>query len=133
MTEVPQQDSAELEEFVHAAQQRAGLESYNEAHQLCRATVRALATSVSGGQAQQLAQWLPDVLQAELGDKSGHAERFDKATFLNKIGGETHTVDMDSMEHQASAVLSVLRSWAPSSQVDDTIAQLPPGLSALFE
>ncbi|MBB3663204.1 MULTISPECIES: DUF2267 domain-containing protein [Prauserella salsuginis group] len=133
MTDVPGQDSAELEEFVRAAQQRAGLESYNEAHQLCRATARALGTSVSGGQAKQLAQWLPDVLEAELGDKSGHAERFDKTTFLNKIGGETHTVDMESMERQASAVLSVLRSWAPTGQVDDTIAQLPRELSALFE
>lgn len=132
MNNVPNQDNAELEEFVRSAQQRAGLESYNEAHQLCRATMRALGTSISGGQAKQLALWLPDPLTAELGERSGQADRFDKANFLDKIGGETHTVDAGSMEHQVSAVLSVLRSWAPADRIDDTIAQLPPELSALF-
>lgn len=129
---VPYQDSENLEEFVRQVQEHAGLDSYNEAHQLARATVRALGTSISGGQATQLAQWLPDKLQDELADKTGQASRFDKTNFLEKVAGQIHSVDLESVETQVSATLGVVRSSASAEQLEDTIAQLPRELSVMF-
>ncbi|MGH3096331.1 MAG: DUF2267 domain-containing protein [Streptosporangiales bacterium] len=133
MSSVPFEDSEQLQAFVRQVQERAGLGSYNETHQLARATVRALGASVSAGQAEQLAQWLPDKLRAELGTKDGQAARFDKASFVDTVGGEIHTVDTGRVETQAAAVLQSIRAAAPSEQINDTLAQLPPELAAMFD
>ncbi|MGH3097509.1 MAG: DUF2267 domain-containing protein [Streptosporangiales bacterium] len=133
MSSVPFEDSGQLEQFVRGVQHRAGLDSYNEAHQLARATVATLAASLSAGQAAQLAQWLPDKLRGELAASSGQAGRFDKTTFVDTVGGEIHTIDADRVEAQAAAVLQVLRAAAPREQIDDTLAQLPTELAAMFD
>lgn len=133
MSSLPFEDSPQLQEFVRRVQELAGLESYNEAHQLARATVRALGASVSGGQAKQLAQWLPEKLRDELGQKSGQASQFDKTSFLDKVSGQVHAVDVDQIESQVTAVLHVVGSTAPRQEIDDTLAQLPPELAAMFD
>lgn len=124
--------STALREFVNDVQRRAEVDSYEEAHQLSHATLGALGEAVSGGQAQQLSGWLPPELAQELAEKSGHAQAFDKPNFLDAVGGAIHTVDDQRVERQVTGVLNALRGSAPAGELDDTIAQLPRELAALF-
>lgn len=128
----PYAESTTLQEFVQRVQGLADIGNYDEAEQVARATLSSLGETVSGGQAKQLATWLPPELQAELAEKHGQASSFDKRQFLDKVAGKIYTVELDRAEAQVSAVLQVVRSAAPSNEIDDTIAQLPPELSAMF-
>ncbi|SNR36016.1 Uncharacterized conserved protein, DUF2267 family [Haloechinothrix alba] len=124
--------STEMHQFVRNVQDRAGLETYGESHQLSRAAMTVLGQSVSGGQAKKLAAWLPPELHAELAEEHGHATAFDKHAFLDKIAGFIPSVDLDEVEKQVSAVLRTLHGSAPEDELTDTIDQLPPELAALF-
>lgn len=121
-----------LRDFVTEVQQRAGLKRYAEAHQLASATVGVLGESISGGEAKQLAQWLPKELATELSAKTGQATAFDKANFVEKVGGKVYSVDTEKVEGQIEAVLRTLRETAKSGELSDTIDQLPPELAAMF-
>lgn len=125
--------SDQLREFIQQIQHRASLEQYEEAHQLAVATLEALGQSVSGGQAQQLAQWVPPELGEELTGHTGHASAFDKSNFLDKIGGKIFTVDIERVEQYVRVTLQTVRSYAPTEEFDNTIAQLPDELAALFD
>lgn len=129
---MPFEHSEQLREFVHQVQQGADLENYEEALEISRATVSALGQDISGGEAQKLAEWLPAGLSSEINEKSGHAASFDKTNFLEKVGTKTHTIDRDQVEKQVTTVLHTLRAAARSGELDDTIAQLPPALAAMF-
>lgn len=119
--------------FVEQVQQRAGLSSQQEADRLVRATMSTLSERVTGGQVDDLSPALPPELRTELTRFTGQATSFDKNTFLDRITGEIDTVDLGEAERQVRAVLSVLRSWAPGREIEDTIAQLPRDLADLFD
>jgi uncharacterized protein (DUF2267 family) len=129
----PYAESTTLQEFVQRVQSMADLANYDEAEQVARATLSTLGETVSGGEAKQLGSWLPPELQSELAEKHGQASSFDKRQFLDKVAGKIYTVDLDRAEVQVSAVLQVLRSAAPANEINDTIAQLPQQLAAMFE
>lgn len=124
--------SQELRDFVTQVQQGARLENYEEAHQAARATLAVLGQSISGGEAQRLAAWVPPDLRDQLAGQSGQASAFDKPNFIEKISGMLYTVDPERVEKQIRAVLSTLRVAATDGELNDTISQLPPDLAELF-
>lgn len=123
----------EMRAFVEAVRERAGLANYEEANQLCSACLEVLGETISGGEAGKLAEWLPDELGGTLSAQHGPASRFDKPSFLDKVGGKVHSVDSERVERQVQAVLNTTRAQAPREEFADTVAQLPPELAALFE
>lgn len=130
---LPDEHSADMKRFLSELRETAQLSSDQEAERLARATISALAEAVSTGQANQLAAGLPEELHFELGASTGQAERFDVQGFLDRISGEVDTVDADEVEREVRSMLGVLRSWAPSGEIDDTVQQLPKGLTNLFQ
>ncbi|WP_020497072.1 DUF2267 domain-containing protein [Sciscionella marina] len=124
--------SQDMRRFVEAVAQRAHVDRYEEASQLSQATIEVLGQAISGGEAAQLARWLPDELGSVLTEQSGNASRFDKFNFLDSIGARIPAVDTERVEQQVVAVLNVLRRTASGDELADTIAQLPPELSAMF-
>lgn len=125
--------SQQMSEFVEQVRERAGIDNVEEADQLSRASAQVLGQTISGGQAENLALQLPDELGAELAAQRGQASAFDKAQFLEKIGGKILSVDADRVERQVSAVLSTIRDTARRGELDDTLAQLPPELAEMFD
>lgn len=123
-------DSAE-EGFLSRVQQHSGLTSRTEARRLAQATLDQLAVTVSTGQMHQLGRNLPPTLQPE-DPAAGHATSFDKGAFLDAVSGSVPSTDLEEVEVLTSAVLNSVREEAPDGQVDDTLAQLPPDLAALF-
>lgn len=124
--------SDELREFLQRVQQSAGLANYEEAHRAAQATLTVLGQSISGGEAQRLAEWLPPDMQEQLSGRTGHATAFDKANFVDKVSGMLSTVDAERGENEIRAVLRQLRGRAPAGELDDTISQLPSELAELF-
>ncbi len=121
-----------METFLEQVQQRAGLSTQKEADRLARATMSTLSERVTAGQVDDLSPALPPELRTELGRFSGQARSFDKLGFLDRVSGEIESVDLEETEKQVRAVFAVLRQWAPSGELDDTLAQLPQDLAALF-
>ncbi|MFD0775257.1 DUF2267 domain-containing protein [Streptomonospora algeriensis] len=117
--------------FLARVQQHAGLASRTEAQRLTDATLAALERSLSGGQFNDLTRNLPPALQPERA-ASGQAVAFDKGAFLDKVSGGVASVDPAEIERSVSAVLTTLREWLPPEEAENTMAQLPQELAALF-
>jgi uncharacterized protein (DUF2267 family) len=121
----------QFQEFLAGVGRRAELDR-DQAERVDRATLGALGRTISGGQARQLAEWLPPELGAELAEHHGQAEAFDRTNFLDSVGAHTFSVDPDVVAEQARATLQTMRAEAPTDQIEDTLAQLPPALAELF-
>jgi len=124
--------SGELQDFLQRVQQSARLANYEEAHRAAQATLTVLGQSISGGEARRLAEWLPAELREQCAEQSGHATAFDKANFVDKVGGMLYTVDAERGENEIRAVLRQVRASAPHGELDDTISQLPAELAEMF-
>ena len=125
-------DSDSMQNFITRVQQLGNLSDRDETERAIHATLGSLAETITGGQMGDLAPALPVELRPEIDEGRGQARPFDKGTFLDRISGQIDTVDIDKTERQARAVLRTLYEWAPEGEVDDTLAQLPEGLSAMF-
>lgn len=123
-------DSA-VEGFLSRVQQHSGLTSRTEAQRLTEAVLNQLAVAVSSGQLHQLSRNIPAPLQPAA-PAAGHATAFDKGAFLDAVSGSIPTTDPEEVEVLTNAVLNAVREEVPAEQVDDTMAQLPPDLAALF-
>lgn len=124
--------SEEFDAFVSDVQQAAGLSSNEHAQQLTVATLNVLGQSVSQGQAQQLATWLPPELAGELSHPRGSAKAIDPRSFVDKVSGKIPTTDTDEATRQVAAVFQTVQARTPRGKLDHTIDQLPPGLANLF-
>ncbi len=118
--------------FFDRVRQRAHLDSKEDASRIAHATLTVLGERLSGGQADDLSPSLPIELRRHLSTGSGQATAFDRASFLDAVSGHTGSVDLDDTERHVRAVLATVRDWAPRSEIDDTLAQMPRELAALF-
>lgn len=125
--------SSEMESFLTRVQELGGLSSHQEADRVVRATLAALGERITGGQMADLAPGLPRELRPEIDHARGQAMGFEKNAFLDQITGDVDTVDIEKAEMQARGVLRAVYERAPEGEIDDTLAQLPPELAALFE
>lgn len=101
---------------------------------MCGSLCASSEGGVSSGQAQELTRSLPPELIAEAtSQNSAQAKAVDKDGLIDQISGEVHSVDAEKVEKQVATVLSTLKRWAPNGEIDDTVAQLPASLAALFE
>ncbi|WP_026454810.1 DUF2267 domain-containing protein [Saccharomonospora iraqiensis] len=125
--------SQQMTEFAEKVRERAGIDNVEEADQLSRACAQVLGETISGGQAENLALQLPDELGAELAAQRGQASSFDKAQFLEKVGGKILSVDTDRVERQVAAVFATIRETTRKGELNDTLAQLPPELTEMFD
>ncbi|MBA8824560.1 uncharacterized protein (DUF2267 family) [Saccharopolyspora lacisalsi] len=121
-----------METLLEQVQQQAGLSSHEQADRLVRATMSSLAERITNGQINDLSPALPPELRSELDRHDSQAHAFDKDTFLDRLSGEIDSVDLDEVEQQVRVVFGTLQKWLPANEVEDTLAQLPEELSALF-
>lgn len=128
----PGDEDTTMEDFLARVQQLGELGDRTEAERATRATLRALAESITGGQMDDLAPGLPMGLRPEIEQARGQARSFDKGAFLDRVTGGLGTVDIDKAETQVRAVLRTLYERAPEGEIGDTIGQLPPDLARMF-
>jgi uncharacterized protein (DUF2267 family) len=109
--------------FQAAVAERAGL-SKEEAADLTRATLEALAGQISGGEVQQLAVTLPDWLEPNLPRHDGRARPKPLTEFVRELSQRTGLKEDETLRG-VRAVLRVLREAIDPTHLDHALALLP--------
>lgn len=118
-------------EFFTSVAQRTGL-SREEAADLTRATLQALAQRLSEGAARELAAALPDKLGAEVRAARGKPSRRSGLADAEKQISDRIGLRPDEVHTGVAAVLAVLREAMPTEAFDRALAQLPGEFRALL-
>jgi uncharacterized protein (DUF2267 family) len=109
--------------FVVRVEQRADV-GRERAEALIQATLRTLAERISGGEARDLADQLPEELQAPLKEAGEAADTFGVDEFVRRVADRAGE-DIATAAAGARAVMITIREAVPRSDFDDITAQLP--------
>jgi uncharacterized protein (DUF2267 family) len=109
--------------FNAAVAERSAL-SKEEAADLTRATLEALAGQISSGEVQQLAQALPDWLVANVPPHNSSAHPVAVPEFVRKLSQRTG-LTQEETRRGVRAVLAVLRESVDGRHLDHALSQLP--------
>ena len=101
------------------------------AEQAITATLETLSKRLTGGEARDLAEQLPEELQPPLKQAAENAEDLSLEEFYQRVA-EREGVDIETARLDASAVMTVLGMAATPGELDDVMAQLPAEFNALF-
>ena len=117
------------DEFITKVGGRADV-SLRAADALTAATLQTLAERISGGEAAQLATYLPDELEPHLTGAEELAQSFDSQEFVRRVAERAGT-DADRAETGIRAVFATLREETPREQLRDVLTQLSKDYSSL--
>jgi uncharacterized protein (DUF2267 family) len=109
--------------FYTAVAERAGL-SKEEAADLTRATLEAMAAQISGGEVARLTTALPDWLVASVPRHDASAHPIALTDFVRQISGRTGLRE-DETRRGIRAVLTVLRETVDNTHLDHALSLLP--------
>jgi uncharacterized protein (DUF2267 family) len=111
-------------EFFRSVADRAGL-SREEATDLTRATLQALAQRVSAGAVRELVLHLPDRLAEQVGGVKGRPSRHSGLAEAEKQVSDRTGLRRDEVHVGFAAVLATLREALSPDVFDRVVAQLP--------
>ena len=111
-------------EFFRSVADRAGL-SREEATDLTRATLQALAQRLSPGAVRELVRHLPDRLAEQVGGVTGRPSRHSGLAEAEKQVSDRTGLRRDEVHVGFAAVLSTLREALAADVFDRVVAQLP--------
>ena len=111
-------------EFFRSVADRAGL-SREEATDLTRATLQALAQRVSAGAVRELVLHLPDRLAEQVGGVKGRPSRRSGLAEAEKQVSARTGLRRDEVHVGFAAVLATLREALSPDVFDRVVAQLP--------
>jgi uncharacterized protein (DUF2267 family) len=101
------------------------------AERLTEGTLRTLAQRISGGEAEDLAERMPEPLRPFLAKVREPADKFSYEEFMRRVadfaGVEVHTA-----ERGVAAVLAAMRDTAGVKEFNDAMSQLPKEFHALM-
>lgn len=118
-------------EFIRTVAERSGL-SREEAADLTRATMAALAERLSAGETRHLARRLPDGLSESLGSGTRAAKKFGLDEFIRRVSAHTGLTVQEATDG-VRAVLTTLHQALGDEQFDHVLAQLPGEFRDLAE
>jgi uncharacterized protein (DUF2267 family) len=121
----------QYDEFLNKVQDRIGPAQPDEARRAIVATLETLGERVSGGEASDLAEQLPEELKGPLQQASEDNEEFSLDEFLRRVG-EREDVETDAARDHVSAVMTVLKEAVSGGELDNIRAQLPQEFEPLF-
>ncbi|MFF1876385.1 DUF2267 domain-containing protein [Leifsonia sp. NPDC058230] len=113
----------DYELFVVRVGQRADV-GREDVEVLIRATLLTLSERISGREARDLAENLPEELRAPLADAEEIAESFQLDEFVRRVADRADG-DLETAAACSRAVMITLRETVPRSDFDDVTAQLP--------
>ena len=117
------------DEFITKVAGRADV-SFETAEALTAATLQTLAERISGGEAAQLAKYLPEELRPHLTGAEELAQRFESQAFVRRVAERAGT-DPERAEAGIRAVFATLREEAPRTELKDVLTQLPKDYARL--
>lgn len=117
------------EGFLTAVEQLAGV-GRDVALLATRATLETLGERISGGEARDLAEQLPNELAPWIG-ADGRAQGFDVDEFLRRVG-ERESVDPETAAKHARAVFTAVERAVEEDEFDDMVSELPKTFAPLL-
>lgn len=123
----------QYDEFLAKVQQRAGIDSKEEAVAAIRATINVLADRLHGGQPSDILSELPTEILTLLRSqemRDGAAYGFDG--FVERVSEEEGTSVAIAGQH-IRGVLVTVREAISRKELHDTLAQLPPEFTTQIE
>lgn len=119
----------QLHDFLNRVQERANIQSQEEALSVIRTTFETLSERLQGGEPLDMAAQLPSMLQEYV--DVGHAERFGVDEFIQRIAEQEGISEAQALE-QARAVLEVTSEAVSRGEIEDVLLQLPQEYHGLF-
>jgi uncharacterized protein (DUF2267 family) len=117
------------DEFITKVGGRADV-SLQTADALAAATLQTLAERISGGEAAQLATYLPEELRPHLTGAEEPAQPFGSQEFVRRVA-EFAGTDPKRAASGVRAVFATLREETPREELEDVLTQLPKDYSSL--
>ena len=117
------------DEFITKVGGRADV-SLESAQSLTAATLQTLAERISGGEAAQLARYLPDELRPHLTGADEPAQHFDSREFVRRVA-ERAGSDPERAADGIRAVFATLREETPRQELEDVLTQLSKDYASL--
>ncbi|WP_374968094.1 DUF2267 domain-containing protein [Terrabacter sp. BE26] len=111
------------DQFITKVAGRADV-SFGTAEALTAATLQALAERISGGEAAQLAKYIPEELKPHLTGAEEPAQRFGSEEFVRRVAERAGT-GPERAEAGIRAVFATLREETPREELEDVLTQLP--------
>jgi uncharacterized protein (DUF2267 family) len=121
----------DFREFTRTVAERAGL-SREESADLTRATLETLAERLSGGEARDLAAFLPEPMAECLRGKGMAAEKFGLDEFVKRVSQHTG-LTLSETTDGVRAVFRTLGEAAPSEEFEQAMSQLPAEFRTMLE
>ena len=121
----------EYHQFLKEVQEKAMLESRDEALRATRATLETLGERLMGGEKDDLASQLPRELQESLQHVSEASKKMNLEEFIQTVG-EKEGISIGRPRDHIQAVIQVLREAVSPGEFQDVMAQLPDEYRDLF-
>jgi uncharacterized protein (DUF2267 family) len=116
-------------EFIETVEREAAIPE-DQAERAARATLETLAERISGGEAHDIAEQLPDELRALL-DRDGDPQPLSAEQFLQRVQARERVPISVAREH-VRAVFAALRGAVGHEELADLASELPRELEALL-
>lgn len=119
------------QEFLDRVREKSGVESTDEAEGVAEAALATLGERISGGQAADLAVYLPGEFAGALVDAEEEAESYSPAEFVERAASRLEA-DPREARTAVEAALSTLGDVVDERAYEDAVRQLPDEYGALF-
>ncbi|RDI72305.1 DUF2267 domain-containing protein [Halopelagius longus] len=123
------------EELLDGVARRARLESHDEAEHAALATLQTLGEHISEGEAEDVAERLPDEYEQTVTDRSDATpQEFSTEGFVRSVARrERGDVGGEEARTHARAVFATLADAGLEDELQDARSQLPDEFDTLFE
>lgn len=124
-------------EFIAEVENRAGIETADEALKLTRAVLETLADHLAGNAPAKLAAQLPEeigtLITDHKNDPNAEGEGFGVDEFVGRTAERLGTEDLNAAKSYSIAVLAVMREAISEGEFDKLRGTLPAEYDALFQ
>jgi len=120
----------QTDEFVRLVQERARMESGDDALKVIGATLETLGERLPGDERDDLAAQLPDQLKNYI-HRRGETVRFTLEEFYNRVAARSD-LGLPRAIEQARVVIAVLQEAVAPGQLEKVRAELPAKFEELF-
>jgi uncharacterized protein (DUF2267 family) len=121
----------QFDEFITRVQERARLDSREEATALTRAVLETVGERLDSKVRNGLEAQLPNELKEFLRIRAAEGRRYDLDEFYSRVGARAGLQSEDARE-RTRQVISVLRQAVPGGEIEDILEDLPPEYGNLF-
>lgn len=118
-------------DLVDLIESRGNFISREAAHDATQATLRTLGERISGGEASDLAERLPEDFAGPILTAGGEAEAFPPSEFVDRVD-QREAIEMDDTDAHARAVLTSVAERLDQPKWEDATTQLPTAYEPLL-